>query len=216
MKLQYLKIIFSTIGGILTGFGLFILIFTNFIYGHVSWIDTATFGINIGLANSLSIFIFLLGLIILLKNTTRMFDSPPRILFAFRKILAFILLGNLLYVFSYAGLFGVFIWLMFLNVALIFCLYLLFTKRNGYFFGVFFFILGLAYAVFPIFPGPFILMTEFFAIPDFSTGDFGAKMLLFQVIIVKSIVALSGCFILFSAFYKNQHAKDSNNSQTAR
>jgi len=200
MIIKNLKIIFSVI---LAGLGLFSFIFTNFIYGHVSWIDTATFGINIGFANSLTIFIFLLGLIFLLKSTTRLFDSPSKVLCIIRKIFALILLGNLLYVLFYAGLlFGLFLWMMFFNVALIFCLYLLFTKRNGYFFGVFFFVLGLSYAVLPIFLGPFILMFEYFAIPDFSTGDFAGKMMLFQIIIVKSITALSGCFILFSAFFK--------------
>jgi hypothetical protein len=200
--INFSKIILGIIGGVIFCIGLLVFIFTNFIYGHVGWINTNTFQINIGLATVLSIFIFALGLVILLKNAIKIFDSSPRILFIIRKMIAFILLGNLVYVLFYAGLFGLFLWLMFFNVALIFCLYLLFTKHNGYFFGIFFFILGLAYAVLPIFPGPFVLMPEFFTMPDFSMGNFADKMLLFHVVIFKLTVALSGCFILFTAFFK--------------
>jgi len=38
-------------------------------------------------------------------------------------------------------------------------------------------------------------------------GDFGTKMLLFQTVIVKSIVALSGCFILLAVFLKKRRDK---------
>ncbi|TSA44494.1 hypothetical protein D4R51_03630 [bacterium] len=197
--MKYLGIIF---GIILAGFGLLFFIFSNFIYGHVGWIDINTFQINIGLVTAFSVFIFLLGLVILLKNATGLFDAPSKTMFIIRKMAAFILLCNLLYVLFYAGLLGLFLWLTFFNVALIFCLYLLFTGHNGYLFGTFFFVLGLAYAGLPVFPGPFILMPEYLMLPDFSTGDFGTKMLLFHIAIVKSIVALSGCFILLDAFFK--------------
>ncbi len=196
--MKYLGII---IGVIFVSFGLLFFIFANFIYGHVDWIDTSTFQINIGVVTSLSIFIFALGLVILLKNTTRIFDSLPRILFVIRKISGWILLANLIAVIFIPP--GPFLWLMFFNVVLIFCPYLLFTKRNGYIAGIFFFLLGLAYAIVPIFPGPTIWMTEFFTKPNaLADVDFATEILLLQVMGLKAFTVLLGCFILLTAFFK--------------
>jgi hypothetical protein len=193
----------KTVSGIiLAGFGLFIFIFSNFIYGHVKWINTSTFQLNIGLVTPLSIFVFSFGLLLILKNTTSVFNSSPRPLFLARKIFACVLLGNLLYVLFYAKLFGLFLWLMFFNVAFIFCLYLLFTRHNGYIAGFFFFFLGLAYALVPVFPGPTVWMTEFYANPAAALSEGGDKLLLLQIIAVKMIAAISGIFVLFAAFFK--------------
>jgi len=87
MIIKTFKKIFSAI---LSSFGMFIFIFINFIYEHVGWLDTNTFQINTVLATTLSVFIFLLGLVSLLKNTTKLFDSSPKLLFIIRGIVSLI------------------------------------------------------------------------------------------------------------------------------
>ncbi len=202
--IKILKTAGAIIGGTLICLGLVVSIFVNFIYGHV---DTGLIQINVGLATALSIFVFLLGSAFLLKNVTGLFNSSPKALYIIRKILAYILLANLIGVTFIPP--GPFLWLIFYNVAVIFCFYLLFTKRNGYFFGAFFFILGWAYALFPIFPGPTVWMTEFYTNPAVAISAGGDKLLLFQIIVVKIITALSGCFILLTALFKKTPATKS-------
>ncbi len=63
-------------------------------------------------------------------------------------------------------------------------------------------VLGLAYALLPIFPGPPAWMTDIFTNPNSTALEGGTRILLIQVFIVKIIVALSAVFVLLTAFSK--------------
>lgn len=123
-----------------------------------------------------------------------------KILLWIRKILGFLLLVDLLWVIIKAGLLGLYLWLMFFNVAIIFCLVLLLTKRNNLFIGIILLFLGLFYSFIPLLPGPVLTMMSISALMVPSE----AQILFIWIFIAKWLVLISGIFVFISGFFNTQ------------
>lgn len=156
---------------------------------------------------SISLDFLILGIIILLvgfiKEKVSKITFPPvlyKILLWIRKILGFLLLIDLLWVIIKAGLLGLYLWLMFFNVAIIFCLVLLLTKRNNLFVGIILLFLGLFYSFIPLLPGPVLTMMSISALMVPSE----AQILFIWIFIAKWLVLISGIFVFISGFFSPQ------------
>jgi hypothetical protein len=110
------------------------------------------------LALFIASFFLLIGLA---KEKVGKIIFPPifhTIILWLRKILGFLILADLVWVIIKAGLLGLYLWLMFFNVAIIFCLILLLTKRNSLIVGIILLLIGLFYCFVPLLPGPVLTM----------------------------------------------------------
>jgi len=99
----------------------------------------------------------------------------------------------------HAGLLFLFLLLVFFMPALIIAFVLIFKKTIGLVAAVFLFILGAAYSLIPLFPGPPIWLTSIFGSPEFSAQDLGNILLLASVYSAKLLSLISGLYVLISA-----------------
>jgi hypothetical protein len=139
--------------------GIFTIIFSLFLFITTFILFKSNSIANISL--NLAIFGAVLFLIGFTKEKVEKIVFPPvfyTINFRLRKILGFFILAVLLWVIVKSGLLGLYLWLMFFNVAIIFCLILLLTKRNSLTVGIILLLIGLFYCFIPLLPGPVLTM----------------------------------------------------------
>jgi len=151
----------------------------------------------------LAIFGVVLFLIGFTKEKVGKIVFPPvfhTIIFWVRKILGFLILADLVWVIAKGGLLGLYLWLMFFNVAIIFCLILLLTKRNSLVVGIILLLVGLFYCFIPLLPGPVLTMPmmkiSYLIIPSEN------QLLFIWIFIAKWLVLVSGIYVFLSAFIK--------------
>ncbi len=147
----------------------------------------------------LGIVIFLIGLA---KEKAEKTVLPPifyKIILWVRKILGLLILVDLLWVIVKAGLLGLYLWLMFFNVAIIFCLLLLLTKRNNLFVGILLLLLGLFYCFIPLLPGPVLSMPMMKISSLMVSSEY--QILFIWIFIAKWLVLISSVFLFVSGFF---------------
>jgi hypothetical protein len=158
------------------------------------------------LSLNLAIFGVILFLIGLAKEKVGKIIFPPifhTIILWLRKILGFLILADLVWVIIKAGLLGLYLWLMFFNVAIIFCLILLLTKRNSLIVGIILLLIGLFYCFVPLLPGP-VLTMPMMKISYLLTVSSEDKILFIWIFIAKWLVLVSGVYTFLSAFIKKE------------
>jgi hypothetical protein len=158
------------------------------------------------LSLNLAIFGVILFLIGLAKEKVGKIIFPPifhTIILWLRKILGFLILVDLVWVIIKAGLLGLYLWLMFFNVAIIFCLILLLTKRNSLIVGIILLLIGLFYCFVPLLPGP-VLTMPMMKISYLLTVSSEDKILFIWIFIAKWLVLVSGVYTFLSAFIKKE------------
>jgi hypothetical protein len=158
------------------------------------------------LSLNLAIFGVILFLIGLAKEKVGKIIFPPifhTIILWLRKILGFLILADLVWVIIKAGLLGLYLWLMFFNVAIIFCLILLLTKRNSLIVGIILLLIGLFYCFVPLLPGP-VLTMPMMKISYLLTVSSEDKILFIWIFIAKWLVLVSGVYTFLSAFIRTE------------
>jgi hypothetical protein len=158
------------------------------------------------LSLNLAIFGVILFLIGLAKEKVGKIIFPPifhTIILWLRKILGFLILADLVWVIIKAGLLGLYLWLMFFNVAIIFCLILLLTKRNSLIVGIILLLIGLFYCFVPLLPGP-VLTMPMMKISYLLTVSSEDKILFIWIFIAKWLVLVSGVYTFLSAFIEKE------------
>jgi hypothetical protein len=151
--------------------------------------------VNISL--NLLILGFVLFLIGFIKEKADEINFPPtfyKIIFWARKLLGFLILADLLWVIINTGLLGFYLWFMFFNVAIIFCLILLLTKNNGLLVGIILLLSGLFYCFIPLLPGPVLGM-------PLPTEN---QSLFIWIFTAKWLILISSVFIFISGFFNLQ------------
>ncbi len=152
------------------------------------------------------VILFLMGFA---KEKVEKIVFPPvfhTIILRLRRILGFLILLDLLWVIIKSGLLGLYLWLMFFNVAIIFCLILLLTKKNSLIVGIILLLIGLFYCFIPLLPGP-VLTMPMMKISYLLTVSAEDKFLFIWIFIAKWLVLISSIYLFLSAFIK---AKDFN------
>ncbi len=152
------------------------------------------------------VILFLMGFA---KEKVEKIVFPPvfhTIILRLRRILGFLILSDLLWVIIKSGLLGLYLWLMFFNVAIIFCLILLLTKKNSLIVGIILLLIGLFYCFIPLLPGP-VLTMPMMKISYLLTVSAEDKFLFIWIFIAKWLVLISSIYLFLSAFIK---AKDFN------
>ncbi|MCJ7805825.1 hypothetical protein MUP46_04270 [Patescibacteria group bacterium] len=166
--------------------------------------------LNTPIGPGLSFFFLFLGVTLFvigfIKRKVSTINFPPffyKVVFWLRKILGFLILGDLLWFSVKAGLAGgpfFFILPMFFNVAIIFCLVLLLSKSNGLFVGILLLLLGLFYSYIPLLPGPTLTMEGMnlsnLLIPSEN------QILFLSIFIAKCLTLISSIFLFISGFIK--------------
>lgn len=181
-----------------------IVIFISLLFFIVTFIllksnTIATISLNLAV---LGIVLFLIGFI---KEKVEIIVFPPvfhTMILWLRKILGLLILSDLLWVIIKSGLLGLFLWLMFFNVAIIFCLILLLTKRNGLIVGIILLLTGLFYCFIPLLPGPVLTMPMM----KISSLMINSKdqLLFIWIFIAKWLVLISSIYLFLSAFINDK------------
>ncbi len=148
---------------------------------------------------ALGIAVFFIGAVKEQAREITLLSLIYKIFFWIRKILGLTILADLLWtVTKPEGPPFLFLWLMFFNVAIIFCLVLLLTKRNNIFVGIMLLLVGLFYSLVPVFPGPTLGMMNISSL--MVKSEF--QLLFIWIFIAKWLVLISSILMLISGFFR--------------
>lgn len=146
---------------------------------------------------------FVIGFI---KKMVSRIVFPPwfyTVIFWLRKTLGLLILGDLIWFSIKAAIAGgpfFFFLPMFFNVAIIFCLVLLFSRSSGLFVGIVLLLLGLFYCYIPLIPGPTLNM-EVMNLSNLLIPSEN-QILFLGIFIAKCLTLISSVFLFFSGFIK--------------